>query len=269
MAYFLLSLNCYEPTKELLYTAVLRGCRRRPGHGHRQDRNGFHTRSHTTAYPVSCVPPGAPWQVLPPTGRHYYDAAREWTTDTARDTLALALYWLEDVVSQLVRVYMEQASTRTTAQQRTGTRHAPWYCCSLQLSRSPAPAVIALPEYTRKVYDHGMRIVSWNVNGIRAVVRKQMFHSCLATYDPDVICLQETKAHPGQVTSTCPSTPTSTGTEPTGGVTLARRFSRKLPPWPCATIWVSSATTAKAACWRWSLPRASWSLSMSPTPNAI
>ena len=45
-----------------------------------------------------------------------------------------------------------------------------------------------------------MRIVSWNVNGIRAVVRKQMLHSCLATSDPDVICLQETKAHPGQVT---------------------------------------------------------------------
>jgi hypothetical protein len=42
-------------------------------------------------------------------------------TDTARDTLALALYWLEDVVSQLVRVYREQGSTRTTARRRTGT----------------------------------------------------------------------------------------------------------------------------------------------------
>jgi hypothetical protein len=42
-------------------------------------------------------------------------------TDTARATLALALYWFEDVVSYLVRVYMEQASTRTTAQRRTGT----------------------------------------------------------------------------------------------------------------------------------------------------
>ena len=42
-------------------------------------------------------------------------------TDTARDTLALALYWLEEVVSQLVRVYMEQTSPRTTTQQRTGT----------------------------------------------------------------------------------------------------------------------------------------------------
>ena len=42
-------------------------------------------------------------------------------TDTARDTLALALYWFEEVVSQLVRVYMEQAGTRTPAQQRIGT----------------------------------------------------------------------------------------------------------------------------------------------------
>ena len=52
-----------------------------------------------------------------------------------------------------------------------------------------------------------MRIVSWNVNGIRAVVRKQMLHSCLATSDPDVICLQETKAHPGQVTLDLPFYP--------------------------------------------------------------
>ena len=42
-------------------------------------------------------------------------------TDTAKDTLALALYWLEDVVSQLVRVYMEQASITTTTHRRTGT----------------------------------------------------------------------------------------------------------------------------------------------------
>ena len=42
-------------------------------------------------------------------------------TDTAKNTLALALYWFEDVVSQLVRVYMEQASIRTTTQRPTGT----------------------------------------------------------------------------------------------------------------------------------------------------
>jgi exodeoxyribonuclease III len=44
-----------------------------------------------------------------------------------------------------------------------------------------------------------VKIVSWNVNGIRAVVRKNVFHSLVATYNPDVLCLQETKAHPAQV----------------------------------------------------------------------
>ena len=128
--------------------------------------------------------------------------------------------------------------------------------------------MIALPEYTRKVYDH-MRIVSWNVNGIRAVVRKQMFHSCLTTYDPDVLCLQETKAHPEQVTLNLPLYPYQywNGADRRGYAGTA--IISKTAPWPCATIWVSSATTAKAACWRWSLPRASWSPSMSPTPNAI
>ncbi len=64
-----------------------------------------------------------------------------------------------------------------------------------------------LPKRPREVYDHRMHIVSWNVNGIRAVVRKQMLHPCVATHAPDVICLQETKAHPGQVTLDLPLYP--------------------------------------------------------------
>ena len=44
-----------------------------------------------------------------------------------------------------------------------------------------------------------MQIISWNVNGIRAVVRKGALHACVATYDPDVLCFQETRAHPEQV----------------------------------------------------------------------
>lgn len=39
-----------------------------------------------------------------------------------------------------------------------------------------------------------MRIVSWNVNGIRAVCRKDTFVPFLKKYKPDVLCLQETKA---------------------------------------------------------------------------
>ncbi len=43
-----------------------------------------------------------------------------------------------------------------------------------------------------------MKIISWNVNGIRAVLKKG-FAEFIAAEDPDVICLQETKAQESQV----------------------------------------------------------------------
>lgn len=43
-----------------------------------------------------------------------------------------------------------------------------------------------------------MKIFSWNVNGIRAVIKKDEFGPFVKKYDPDVICLQETKAEQGQ-----------------------------------------------------------------------
>ncbi len=43
-----------------------------------------------------------------------------------------------------------------------------------------------------------MKIISWNVNGIRAVHRKELFLPFVETYKPDVICLQETKAQQDQ-----------------------------------------------------------------------
>ncbi len=39
-----------------------------------------------------------------------------------------------------------------------------------------------------------MRIISWNVNGIRAVHKKDLFVSFIDEYKPDILCLQETKA---------------------------------------------------------------------------
>jgi len=39
-----------------------------------------------------------------------------------------------------------------------------------------------------------MRLVSWNINGIRAVQRKGLFDPFVAALAPDVICLQEVKA---------------------------------------------------------------------------
>ena len=41
-----------------------------------------------------------------------------------------------------------------------------------------------------------MRLVSWNVNGIRAAVRYG-FWEWLAADAPDVVCLQETRIDPG------------------------------------------------------------------------
>lgn len=44
-----------------------------------------------------------------------------------------------------------------------------------------------------------MKLFSWNVNGIRAVIRKGEFEKFINTFDPDILCLQETKAEQGQV----------------------------------------------------------------------
>jgi len=45
-----------------------------------------------------------------------------------------------------------------------------------------------------------MRIVSWNVNGIRAI-EKRGFFEWLKKDDPDILCLNETKAEPGQLSA--------------------------------------------------------------------
>jgi len=44
-----------------------------------------------------------------------------------------------------------------------------------------------------------MKIYSWNVNGIRAVLKKGTFQSFLQAHQPDILCLQETKAERGQI----------------------------------------------------------------------
>lgn len=43
-----------------------------------------------------------------------------------------------------------------------------------------------------------IKIYSWNVNGIRAVIRKELFAPFIQEHQPDILCMQETKAQQGQ-----------------------------------------------------------------------
>jgi exodeoxyribonuclease-3 len=43
-----------------------------------------------------------------------------------------------------------------------------------------------------------VKIYSWNVNGIRAVIRKGALQDFISKHHPDILCLQETKAQQGQ-----------------------------------------------------------------------
>lgn len=44
-----------------------------------------------------------------------------------------------------------------------------------------------------------MKIISWNVNGIRAVHRREQLIPFITRHRPDILCLQETKASPDQL----------------------------------------------------------------------
>jgi exodeoxyribonuclease-3 len=49
-----------------------------------------------------------------------------------------------------------------------------------------------------------IKIYSWNVNGIRAVMNKNLFLPFIEAERPDILCIQETKAKPEQVTIDLP-----------------------------------------------------------------
>ena len=44
-----------------------------------------------------------------------------------------------------------------------------------------------------------IRLFSWNVNGLRAVLKKQAIQNFLSIENPDFCCFQEVKAKPEQV----------------------------------------------------------------------
>lgn len=44
-----------------------------------------------------------------------------------------------------------------------------------------------------------MKIISWNTNGVRATYKQGFFDPLFTELDPDIVCLQETKATPDQL----------------------------------------------------------------------
>lgn len=53
-------------------------------------------------------------------------------------------------------------------------------------------------DFSFACYNVSMKLYSWNVNGIRAVLTKGALQSFITEHDPDILCLQETKAERGQ-----------------------------------------------------------------------
>ncbi len=74
-----------------------------------------------------------------------------------------------------------------------------------------------------------MKIYSWNVNGIRAVIKKGDFQKFIAAHQPDVLCLQETKAERGQVEIDLPDYEEYWNSASTKGYSGTAIFSKKKP----------------------------------------
>lgn len=74
-----------------------------------------------------------------------------------------------------------------------------------------------------------MKLYSWNVNGIRAVLNKGAFQDFIAKHDPDILGLQETKAHKDQVEIDLPNFVENWNSAERKGYSSTAVFSKKQP----------------------------------------
>jgi exodeoxyribonuclease-3 len=74
-----------------------------------------------------------------------------------------------------------------------------------------------------------MKLYSWNVNGIRAVIKKGTFQTFIETKKPDILCLQETKAKPEQVELSLPGYTLSWNSADRAGYSGTAIFSKQKP----------------------------------------
>ncbi|RMD57964.1 exodeoxyribonuclease III [Candidatus Woesearchaeota archaeon] len=73
-----------------------------------------------------------------------------------------------------------------------------------------------------------MKLISWNVNGIRAILKKG-FLDFVEEHSPDVLCLQETKARPEQVDLSLPGYEMFWNSAERKGYSGTAIFTRKKP----------------------------------------
>lgn len=74
-----------------------------------------------------------------------------------------------------------------------------------------------------------MKLYSWNVNGIRAVIKKGEFQKFIEQEQPDIICLQETKARQGQAEIDLPEFEEYWNSADKAGYSGTAIFSKKKP----------------------------------------
>ncbi len=74
-----------------------------------------------------------------------------------------------------------------------------------------------------------IRIYSWNVNGLRAVLRKEVFLPFVESHQPDILCLQETKSQREQVDIDLPDYHEYWNSAVTKGYSGTAIFSKREP----------------------------------------
>ena len=82
-----------------------------------------------------------------------------------------------------------------------------------------------------------IKIISWNVNGIRAAIKKG-FLDFVEKYNPDILCLQETKAQPEQVELDLPKYPYKYWNWAEKKDILVQQYFQKLNPLILQKDWI-------------------------------
>jgi exodeoxyribonuclease-3 len=112
-----------------------------------------------------------------------------------------------------------------------------------------------------------IKLISWNVNGYRAVMKKD-FPSTSLRLDADIVGLQETKLQEAQLTGAMKAIDgyasafsfSSVKKGYSGVAAYSRRFPKR-----CVTASAISGSTMRAALWNWNSMRLRFLMSISPT----